>query len=306
MPGRDSSVVQASGAAASLAAEVELHAAQWWATLKGHDVAPETYDAWRQWHDGHAEHRRAWQQLIHAGTTPDGGLLPETLMETDTDTPDDQPSLRRQWLRRAAGFAAIGTGLWLARDLPIVQEWRADYRSATGEIMAMALPDGSAIVLNTASACNVRFDTVQRLVALVDGEIMITVAPDPDGEVHGAPRPLVIQTPQGHVTAVSARVSVCRLDDGVVVRVFEGSAAVRPTNAAAHMILRAGEQLRFGQGGTGPVGRVSPNADAWVRGTLVARDMPLGDFIAQLARYRTGWLHCDDAVAGCWFPGCIR
>lgn len=275
-----------------------MRASQWWTILQGPNVAPETYDAWRLWHDGDAEHRRAWQQLLHAGTSPGGGLLPVQEAETGTVSPD-----RRQWLRRVAGVGAVGTGLWLARDLSFVQEWRADYRSATGEILALTLLDGSAVVLNTASACDVRFDTVQRTVSLINGEVMITVAPDPEGEVHGASRPLVVDTPQGRITAVGGRFSAYRRDEGVVVRVFEGRVTVQPTSPVPRVTLQAGEQLRFGEWGAGPVGRVSPNADAWVRGTLVARDLALGEFIAQLARYRTGWLSCDEAVAGLLISG---
>jgi transmembrane sensor len=280
--------VQASAATATLAAEVAMRASQWWAILQGPNVAPETYDAWRLWHDGDAEHRRAWQQLLHAGTSPGGGLLPVHEVEPGAVSPD-----RRQWLHRVAGVAAVGTGLWLARDLSLVQEWRADYRSATGEILALTLLDGSAVVLNTASACDVRFDTVQRTVALINGE----------AEVHGASRPLVVDTPQGRITAVGGRFSAYRRDEGVVVRVFQGRVTVQSTSPVPRVTLHAGEQLRFGEGGAGPVGRVSPNADAWVSGTLVARDLALGDFIAQLARYRTGWLSCDEAVAGLLISG---
>ena len=37
--------------------------------------------------------------------------------------------------------------------------------------------------------------------------------------------------------------------------------------------------------------------EAWLQGVLVARRTPLGEVLAQLARYRIGVVRCDPAVA---------
>ena len=44
------------------------------------------------------------------------------------------------------------------------------------------------------------------------------------------------------------------------------------------------------------------NAEAWTRGVLVADGMRVGDFVAELARYRRGWLRCDTAVSYTHLP----
>ncbi|MCM8565948.1 hypothetical protein [Thauera linaloolentis] len=36
---------------------------------------------------------------------------------------------------------------------------------------------------------------------------------------------------------------------------------------------------------------------AWTDGVLVARQMRLADAVAEIGRYRSGWLRCDPAVA---------
>ena len=43
----------------------------------------------------------------------------------------------------------------------------------------------------------------------------------------------------------------------------------------------------------------------WEHGTLLAKDMPLGEVIAELARYRPGVLRCDPAVAGMPVSGAL-
>ena len=45
---------------------------------------------------------------------------------------------------------------------------------------------------------------------------------------------------------------------------------------------------------------------AWSRGMLVADNLTLGAFIAELARYRTGLLGCDPAVAGLRLSGVFQ
>lgn len=39
------------------------------------------------------------------------------------------------------------------------------------------------------------------------------------------------------------------------------------------------------------------DGDAWTDGLLVARSMPLSVLVAQLGRYRAGYLACDERVA---------
>jgi transmembrane sensor len=46
--------------------------------------------------------------------------------------------------------------------------------TATGERRTLLLPDGSRLVLNTASAVNIAFDANARHIRLVAGEILVT------------------------------------------------------------------------------------------------------------------------------------
>jgi len=48
---------------------------------------------------------------------------------------------------------------------------------------------------------------------------------------------------------------------------------------------------------------VDENADAWARGQLVADEQRLGDFLAELGRYRPGLLRVDPRIAGLRLSG---
>ncbi|MFD2980294.1 iron dicitrate transport regulator FecR, partial [Klebsiella pneumoniae] len=47
----------------------------------------------------------------------------------------------------------------------------------------------------------------------------------------------------------------------------------------------------------------TPGQDAWSNGLLVANRQRLDDFLAELGRYRQGWLRCDPAIAGLRISG---
>ena len=82
------------------------------------------------------------------------------------------------------------------------------------------------------------------------------------------------------------------------VAVYEGAVEVRPANAPqAVRILAAGEQAGFDRLAVDAPQPADELAAAWSTGLLAARDMPLTDFIAELARHRRGRLACDPALA---------
>ncbi|MCC9596910.1 MULTISPECIES: hypothetical protein [unclassified Rubrivivax] len=48
-----------------------------------------------------------------------------------------------------------------------------------------------------------------------------------------------------------------------------------------------------------------PPADGalWARGVLAVEDLRLDEFLAELSRYRPGWIRCEPAVAGLRLSG---
>lgn len=62
-------------------------------------------------------------------------------------------------------------------------------------------------------------------------------------------------------------------------------------------VLREGEQAWFDGQQVHDLQAGDGDADAWTDGVLVARSMPLVQFVEQLARYWPGYLACDPRVA---------
>lgn len=48
---------------------------------------------------------------------------------------------------------------------------------------------------------------------------------------------------------------------------------------------------------------MNANASSWTEHRLIAERQPLGEFVAQLSRYRPGVLRCDPAVADLLLTG---
>jgi transmembrane sensor len=140
----------------------------------------------------------------------------------------------------------------------------------------------------------VDFGPALRRVSLRAGEILVQTAPD----AAVPPRPFVVETAQGRLRALGTRFAVRQLDGASLVAVFEGAVEVRPGDAPdAGLVVQAGEQVRFASGGAGAVRPAELVRASWARGVLVAEDMRLADFLAELSRYRRGHLACDPAVA---------
>ena len=78
----------------------------------------------------------------------------------------------------------------------------------------------------------------------------------------------------------------------------EGAVAVRPANDATAMrVIAAGQAARFTDIRVDAPSPVTDADIAWLDGMLVAANMRLADFLAEIDRYRPGRLRCDPAVA---------
>ncbi len=162
---------------------------------------------------------------------------------------------------------------------------RSDAMTATGERRSVALADGSTVHLNTASAIAIDFTRSARTIRLLKGEAAFTVARDRD-------RPFTVVAGSGSTTALGTRFIVRQDGDQTDVTVTEHSVRVVETaKPDALSIVAEGQSLRYGPAGLQPVHRVeSGMADAWVQGTLVFDDRPLGEVVRELNRYHAGYI----------------
>jgi transmembrane sensor len=270
----------------------------WYVRLCSGAATAADQQAWQHWHQQHPDHQRAWQRIAALRASvqrvPSRIALP-TLLAADNHT-----NRRRHALRSIAALAGSGVLGWAAWRASAHQQaqWLADYRTGVGERRSVELADGSLLTLNTDSAADVRFSPQQRSVYLRAGELLVETA---HSRLRGTPasnaRPLVVYTAHGSVRALGTRFSVRQHADSTVVAVLADAVEIRPLDASTPLLLRAGQQTRFTAQQADTPQPVDDSVAAWDYGSIIASDWPLGDLVAELARYRPGHLACDPAVA---------
>ncbi len=206
----------------------------------------------------------------------------------------------------AAGVAAIAVGLGVFLTLAQLQNlargptqvalapsaaettsnpMNTVYRTQKGERSSVALPDGSAVVLDTDSAVEVAYSGIERGVRLYHGQAIFEVAKH-------QPLPFRVHAGTRIITAMGTRFDV-RLfgsPDMPTVRValLEGALDVSSANRAsletASMV--AGEVLEAPP--SAPM-RVQPDDTqslaSWESGVLVFNDRPLFEAVEEMNRY---------------------
>jgi len=270
-------------------AAVLEEAAGWLVRFQSETLSAADRAAFERWRGRSAAHAAAWAR-VEDMLRSFGQVPPELGARTLRQL--DRPG-RRQALRGVAGLLLLGPAAWLAwRELPW-HEWSADARTATGEQRRMQLADGTRLLLNTATAVDIQYTAEQRVIWLRAGEILLTTGKDP-APVH---RPFIVRTAQGSVQALGTRFMVRDERDGIRVAVFEGAVAIRPAASDAQRVLRAGQQTVFDAERIEPESAADAALVSWEDGMLAARNWRLADLVAELARYRRGFLRCDPAVA---------
>lgn len=273
---------------------VRRAAMEWQVTLWSGEVTAEQQNAFERWLQADPAHQRAWQHVQRLGRELQGvhGEVASKVLRA----PKSQAARRN--LLRGLG-ALLGTGALACgiRETPQWQVATADRRTARGEQHQLALPDGTRLDLNTASAVDLRYTARERRVILRSGEILVTTAHDSAA----AHRPFVVETSSGLVRALGTRFNVRRFEErprqDALVTVFEGAVEITPRSGSGTRRVEAGEQARLTESGVEPPGTGNPLAAAWTRGLLVAERQRLEDFLSELGRYRPGVLRCDPAVA---------
>lgn len=262
-------------------------AATWYVHLSATPPTEAERQAWQHWIDQHPSHAQAWTRV-------------EQLQRQLGDLPQDiaLPTLagvqarRRAVLKTLTLLLGAGTMGWIAQETISPQVWLAEYRTAKGQRRQLSLSDGSQLNLNTDSALDLIFDQQRRLVRLYHGEVLIETASD---STH---RPFMLETSEGQVRALGTRFSV-RTENGrsrvsVLHYAVEVSLSQQPDSL---LRLQTGQQLDFSAHQFGQLVALTAGADAWMRGMLSVIDWRLDDFIAELSRYRLGYLRCSPEVA---------
>lgn len=261
-------------------------AASWYATFCAGDTTAQQHARWQQWLQQHEDHRWAWQRvesLQNQLQTLPGHLSYQTLNQANLT--------RRRVLKSLLVLLGVGSG-WQLWQSPLGLSLRADYSTATGEMRSVRLSDGSQMTLNTASAVQVEFTGSQRTIHLQRGEIAITTAAD------AQQRPFRVATADGMLRALGTEFSVRLWPDATELSVQQHAVeATLADDELQQRVVQQGQTLRFSRSSFGEILPLVANSSSWTRGLLSVSNRPLGEVIAEVARYRHGMLLCDDSAA---------
>lgn len=261
-------------------------AADWLARMHGNAMSAADKQAWEQWLQQSPAHQYVWQQAQQLSRQLGG--VEATLGMSVLNRPRSGLS-RRKLLSSLTLLLAAPAASWWGFQL-IQNRHAVFYTTATGERRDVFLPDGSEMAMNTASRVQLKFNTEQRLLKHLAGEIWLQTAQD------AAARPFFVATEHGQLRALGTRFLVKSEENSTLLSVLEGAVEIT-TRAAVSRVIAAGEQVSFTATAIAESLPLATAADAWRSGVLYARQMRLADFLAELSRYRKGVLSCDAAVA---------
>ena len=273
-------------------------AAHWYALLCAEDVSHKDKTDWQAWLNPELNcelNQWAWQRVERLQNNL--SQMPTALTVNSLAKVDEHFNQERRMAMRSL-MVIFGTGSlgWLGyrADITSITDLvLAEQRSKTGQVRTLALPDGSQVILNTASAIDINFSTTERRIVLHQGEIMVETAKAAFNSLEA--RPFIVETAHGSIQALGTRFSVRKFDHEIQVNVYQHSVRVT-TNTGKQQLCSVSQSLNFT---VSDISNLKENtiSDAWTEHMLVVTDMPLTDFINEVSRYRPGFLRCHASLA---------
>lgn len=272
-------------------------AADWLLRIQEAPLTKSEQQQFEQWQHACTANMNAWQKAGRLIAKMD--TLPKELSMSVLNRPDDEG--RRLAISKLALLLAAGPLLWGGNKFVESQQWTADYRTAKGGFREVSLPDGSHVKMNTATAFDMQFDHHGRVLTLREGEIEIfTKKADPNRF-----GPFLVRTREGTLTPLGTKFTVRQRENLTSLAVLEGHVHILPSKAdkTAGQVIDSGQQADFSIDQIISTQSLIPESTAWLNRMLAVHDMPLKEFIKELARYRPGVLRVSDKLANILISG---
>ncbi|MFK3974329.1 FecR domain-containing protein [Pseudomonas sp. NPDC087358] len=279
---------------------VVRQAIEWMLRLNGQEENSRLHRRFEHWLAAHPDHQCAWQRVQSLNTDlnsrfqalPAGGAAFEALEHSA------QRLGRRQALKLLSGLLVLGSGAYLARDLTPWQQWNADFATGIGQHRGFVLADGTRLRLNTDTAVNQDFNANQRLITLKRGELLVICGAQ-------GPGPLLVSCKHGLFEGAFGRFVVRQEADSTRLSVTEGRVLIHLPDAPA-ITVDSGQSYSVNGRRAALLPELDMDPGAWADGLIVTRNMRLDDFLAEVSRYRRGYLGCEQAIAGLRLSGVFR
>jgi transmembrane sensor len=281
---------------------VKKEAVAWFTRQRGGLGEAETreLDAWLEADATHAEAfeavARAWARMELPREAPEMLALRAKALEV---VPERRPVV---W-RMAAGIAAavaLGGGLYGWDTLRFKEYPDQTFRTEVGQRSTVTLPDGSVVTLNTDTVLRTRSDGEKRVLYLDRGQAYFKVAEDRAHpfEVHAAGRTVTALGTAFDVRVERGRFAVTLVEGKVRVETPSPKPATAAASAVQDVELVAGNQFTALDDTRWSVGRADTAREtAWRTGWLTFQNQPLGEVVAEFARYSERQIVLDPKLA---------
>lgn len=277
--------------------EAIAEAAIWVARLQS-DQRPAGLEAqFRAWLAADDRHRAAFEAVSDTWELSGGARIGAP------EAPAAAP--RRRLLARPMAIAAA-VALFAAAGLPLMLR-PAAIETAVGEQRSLKLPDGTMMMLNTATELRTRFSDDRRVVILDHGEASFEVAKD-------SLRPFIVEAGPKRIVALGTVFDVRWTDGRLAVTLAEGKVRVvdekqPPAGAAPREVeLAPGQRLEQPAPARPPrLERVDlAAARAWRQGQVVFTGTPLSEAAREMNRYSDEPLLVEGRAAKLQVSGAFR
>lgn len=272
---------------------LERQAMTWVRRMASGEMTHADGEALREWARRDPSHakalanaRRQWQHLTQAArqSASAAAVCPASARPSVPQRKAERgfDPRRRWWLvgtagafATAAGVAALGGPLGLFQGAAALH---ADYRTGTGEQRTVALAGNVSVEMNTRTSLALRAGSTSGI-DLLGGEAAV--------DTTRTAAPFEIVAGAGRTIAHRARVEVRNVAQKVCVTCIDGVAEVAHT--AGRVQLRARQQLVYDEHALQSLVNVGDGEmPAWRDGYLRFAEVPLGEVIDEINRYRPG------------------
>jgi len=242
---------------------------------------------------------RAGQWASHDGDTPGEAPTAVDAVKATLDDPalaealdsaasfgrlsdEDVRAMRAARRRRLATGSAmaiglmIGVGMWHAAGVGVEAPIVAHYETQRGQLLTVALADGSKLQLNGATNLDVRFDKDQRHVTMRRGEAYFDVA-------HENSRPFVIEAGGARTSVLGTAFDIDLASREVKLAVYRGAVRFGAVGGDG-VTVSSGWRSRFSDGIAGAPTRFDVTQQDWRENWLDTDDVRLGDLVEALNR----------------------
>ncbi|MBK9252742.1 MAG: FecR domain-containing protein [Proteobacteria bacterium] len=258
--------------------QISREALRWVARRHSGDWSAEDSAQLDRWVNAHAEHAEAWRRAQQEWNQ--WGELRAIAAPEIAVALERQPV--RRWRVAASLVAALvcATAAYVLHRFPGALSRESFHVTQLGGHRTLGLPDGSTVELNTSSQLAVDFGITCRCLRLLSGEAVFHAA-------HGDPRPFKVQAGATTTRDIGTEFWIRVRPEETNIAVLEGSVETSSPAFKVPQQLRADNRLTLDAGGHEMTAGDVPLQDlmAWRRGEIVFRDAPLGDVLAEFARY---------------------